>query len=212
MSEVLTFGFGIIAISSFWILLFLLAEAVFLTYCAIYEHARSGAISFLALVAVMHLGGAFNAIEFVAYHPFLVLPAVICYALIGVSWARWVKWKFYLSDWEKAVREQRLKFNATRGHTGIEIREEDAGSWDNWKSNNRYWGDDLDVFLFAVPDVWQTKSRFMIWAAYWPFDLTWTVLHDPLVRVYEWGYHVLREGMQLEAKAKAAQFGSDIKG
>lgn len=195
------YGFGVLTAPLWFIIITLLLEAAWLTKCAANDQVGRGFLSLLFVMIGLHVFGVFNTLEW-AWSPYSLIFIVV-YAVLGVLWARYGKWKFVLSDWASRARTLKYDWLVQAGISGTEVPPEREGEWVRYARSNKR--------VFVAPRVWDYKHRFLSWSAWWPFSFFWTMLNDPLRKFYEWAYRSFMKSMQADADRAAAEFAGDLK-
>lgn len=106
-----------------------------------------------------------------------LLSLVVVYLFIGALWSV-AKWLFFL--WEAKAwytkNKARMDDDLKRGYF----------------EGNRYFRDHKDF----PPRAARHKAQIMLWIAYWPFSMVWTLLNDPITRAVKAIYNALGGLMQ----------------
>lgn len=67
-----------------------------------------------------------------------------------------------------------------------------------------------DVSPLKAPRVDSNKSRIIGWMLYWPISAAWTILNDPLYRLFESIYNFIGSGLQKIANKIYASAETDL--
>jgi hypothetical protein len=92
---------------------------------------------------------------------FLLL--LLGYFVAGVIWS-FIKWYFYLLNVRDEVRA--------------------AGSIEKWQKDNP-WKASYGQTWKVPPDPAQHKGRIIGWMTYWPWSALWTLINDPIRRIWK---------------------------
>lgn len=154
----------------------------------------------------------FDLLTLIREQPFTLLFYIGLYIVIGLVWSV-VKWSFYVKAQRRIYDRLRKKFCAESGITG-EFTLEQKGSWylhlrENYRPNKgstfkHYSSSDSTA---VIPDVTENKAAIIRWMTYWPFSLLFTLLNDPVRRLFEWVYENI--GTFLQAMAVRAFHGTE---
>jgi len=102
-----------------------------------------------------------------AANPTYIIIGVIGFFVLGTLWAV-AKWWFYVRD----LAEKRKEQIATHG------------------KGKSYYG------VIQKPLVRDNKSRIMTWMCFWPYSFVWTMINDPVRRVFKAIYNQIKDGLQ----------------
>lgn len=147
-------------------------------------------ITAIATVAILSFLGDFNPLIWIKSNPGEVAFYIAAYFAVGAMWGV-VKWYF----WLQRLRRKMLEFK--REHPGM---------------------DDADAIRFLrsagagpsmPPQVSEHKARIIGWMALWPASMVWTVLNDPVRRVFEEIYDRIGGGLQRMSNRIFGEFITD---
>ena len=145
------------------------------------------ATGFAILVAVfMQLFSPIPIISLAIEHPFHTLAYFVGYLAAGTAWGIG-KWWFYLGN-------VKTKYNRA-------VKLYNASTTKDWKNFNDFIIEEglntyeLDSETYR-PLIAKNKRRFMIWMVYWPFSMVWTLLNDPIRKIFNWIYDRLAGMLQ----------------
>lgn len=189
MFEFLLFG----SMVWFWILFGVWSLALFISVemdGPIY--AAGITLAFFGLFAIWGvLPGGGSLLALLAAQPHLIVFGCVAFFVLGTVWAV-VKWWFFVRDLADKRREQIAKADLLGGAPGKNIK----------------------VFgLITKPVVRDHKSRIMTWMCFWPFSMVWTLINDPIRRIFKAIYSRIKgmlqriadrafEGLEPEEKVK----------
>lgn len=123
---------------------------------------------------------------------------------VGLAWC-FVKWTFYTGAWARRQREEvqnaRKRFLSVLGLKGDTIPEEHKEAWTAWVNGNyigsvefekknadyrKFEREKCPVFEKAEDlHVRNNWKRMMVWGLYWPWSMVWTIIDDPLKRIFK---------------------------
>jgi hypothetical protein len=192
------FGFGVMSAPFLWVMFLVVIEALWLGHCASKELVGSGITSVLLFLIMFYLMGLFNPFTWIWHNPLEAIMYVIGYVGVGIIYARWVKWKFYVSTWAEKAREHKMNWLNHKGIPGPGVPENLLNDWKNEVNAYRS--------IFEPLKVWQHKSKFALWVAYWPFSGFFTLINDPFRKLINWVYAYFLEAMQNDANKAAKEF------
>lgn len=93
-----------------------------------------------------------------------ILIFIGCYVLIGTGWGL-AKWLFYLHNVADTLEEGKKKWGWS-----------DASLKEKWQKQT---------------DPFNNKGTITMWMVYWPWSALWTLLNDPIKRLYRAIYQAL---------------------
>jgi hypothetical protein len=121
----------------------------------------------------------------------------------------WVYWLLNLANRyyreSDTLKQLRAKFLKENNLTGDSVPTELQDKW------YEYLGVDRSL-LTIVPQVADNKSRITTWMAYWPWSAFWTLLNDPIRRLFRRLYNNLREFYQKMSDKVFADVKNDFPG
>jgi len=108
---------------------------------------------------------------------------------------------FYTNEWAREqhdiIRSNRQKFLKNLNLEGDSIPSEHKAAWELWIKDGKH-GDWSNAYspLSRFPDpekldssdaisVANNWSKFSIWGLYWPFSMLWTLIDDPIKRIFK---------------------------
>lgn len=111
-------------------------------------------------------------------NPWFLLKCSVGYIICGIIWS-FIKYYFALIDARKTI---------------VQLRE----SWDSMHRDNTFMGPAKTfkeyiegkthlVYDQGVnPALNKTTRRLTFWASFWPISLIWTLINDPIRRLFKW--------------------------
>ena len=174
----------------FWVLIAFWAIALI----ALVENERWGSATLVSIVVFFALArwGDFNILIALRDRPLIGFGAIAGYLITGVLWS-FGKWWFFVKDRRNKYEEVKARFLEKRGSKEAVIPHELKAEWTKYllegrDSHQRY------TYAFATaPSAREHKSRITTWMAFWPWSLVWTLINDPLRKLFEHIYqHIQR--------------------
>ncbi len=125
------------------------------------EHGESGLVAFLALVimAGLQFFTDIKPFTFIWQHPAESLFLVLGYVAVGVAYV-WLKWYSFVH-----AAARRLK------------------DWQSRNTNQQAYGHHIGVKSLPIR-VGDYKWEIFGWMFYWPLSGAWTLLNDPVRRLF----------------------------
>ncbi len=167
-----TVGFLAFGSVGFWIL----AGFVCLLLIAAVEWEKPGwaTISLGVTAALLAYFGDVNVFAFVRHHPFSALALVVGYFVLGTLWS-FGKWWFYLRNAREEYDEMKKRFLSSHGVVGTQIPDRCLQEWQKIYPLQRS----------VTPKARDNKGRIMTWMVYWPWSFVWTIVNDPVKRMFK---------------------------
>lgn len=170
-----------------WAYSILLLESVLLLF--LIEKNKPGwcTISMLSTFGLLKLLAGVNVFGLAWHHPGLAVLAVFGYLGGGVAWAI-IKWYLY-------VRSRREKYEEAKNNW--HNRQVEPGSvkiitWEISYERGRF----LNSKKGLAPLVRDNKWRVFTWMGYWPWSMAWTVINDPIKKIWEAIYSRIHDALQ----------------
>jgi hypothetical protein len=187
-----------------WIFLLLVALAIGIIVAVEKEEPWGAFIAIVAAGVVAHYTGTLNMID--ALHNWQHLLGFFgAYLAVGAGWC-YIKWGFYTTAWGREHRERiqtvRAEFLKLLGLKGDSVPAEHKAAWEQWQKQDSRHGYSEDwsgiysnlrsahpsTAIKINPDEIHVKnnwSKFSIWGLYWPFSMLWTLIDDPIKRIFK---------------------------
>ncbi len=144
-----------------------------------YDNGTGATFSLIVFGLLMFFFGDWNPFPWMAANPLLTIGTVVGYFVAGAIWAP-VKWYFHclnIRDKFNEIKEAFFEEHSitTGGKVSSQLRSQ-------WKERLRYNG---FVNEEAVePKAIKHKAKILMWMTHWPFSFVWTVLNDPIRRIF----------------------------
>lgn len=145
------------------------------------EYESPGWCSILVVFAIVALqfGSSARPVSFALAHPSVAILLLLAYFAAGTAWI--------VGKWFSFVYLTRDKY--------LEIRKELLGRGETQSYINDFAARKIGVK--SVPLVVRDyKSQLFLWWAFWPLSLLWTVIDDPLKRLWRLSYKLVATSLQ----------------
>lgn len=143
-----------------------------------YDNGVGATISLLVFGALMFFFGDWNPFPWMAANPLWTVGVVIGYFAAGGLWSM-MKWYFHCLNIRDKHDEIKDEFFEEHKIIGGKVSSQLKGEW---KERLRYGGfSDDDI----VPKARGHKSTILMWMTHWPFSAVWTLLNDPIRRIFK---------------------------
>lgn len=174
---------------AFWLIPFLVVNSILMIYWIDREYSGLATGSLLVTGAILQWIFGIDIIGYIGRHPSVVGYGAIGYFVVGTLWAI-IKWWFFVVGERRKYDEAKAKFLADKKITGPipnDLKEAFADF-----INRRYGDDSIEI----RPQVTNHKARIYMWMAYWPFSALWTLINDPVRRIFREIYARIRATLQ----------------
>lgn len=163
---------------------------------AMVENEKPGfaTLSLIALAVTLSIFADVNLLAFTIHHPLQVLTGLGVYFLAGTLWSV-AKWWFFVRSQAHEYYKCRADFLVQKGlpantvfnpqlleefHKGT-VRD---SNYPGGYSATSYGSMRLER-LRKRPSVRANKSRILIWMMFWPWSATWTIINDPVKKLFK---------------------------
>jgi len=164
-------------------------ETILLLYWIDREYSGLATGSILVTGAVLQWVCKIDLIAYATLNPVLIGYVLAGYFALGTIWCI-VKWWFFV----KAERRKYDEFKADflQGHEIEGTSIPDNLKKDFRRALERRWEDRIEI----RPQVGQHKARIYLWMGYWPWSMLWTLINDPVRRIFTEIYAQIRATLQ----------------
>lgn len=164
-------GYAILAGFWFWLAFFFV---VALIIYEIEEDSGAGttAVAVVGSVALWYFTGGTNPLPWLSQHWAELLGYLVLYIIVGAGWGI-AKWWFYLHNKGDEYEEQRANYQKAWTDATPSFKAGYGDDYKTWIANKGY-----------PPAFLEHKADFTMWMVWWPFSAFWTLLNDPLKRIY----------------------------
>lgn len=153
------------------------------------ESSKSQGASFVVVLylALLHYYGNLNPFPWILQNPVAALGLGALYIVGGTLWAI-VKWRFYVYSKARQIEDLRLAIGKQKAWV--------ADSFNTLGAQER------DEVLQAAglkripPSVLDEKSRILPWMIWWPLSAAWTIVNDPIRRIFQQIYLNIAQHLQ----------------
>jgi len=159
----------------FWILISI--SAIIMSELMDTDNPGWATVTAVITVAILAILGNFNPLEWLRTNPMEVAFYVVSYFIAGVMWGV-TKWYFWLQKTKRkimALKNEHPNWTDTDLVRMMKV----AGIWGDFP-----------------PKVGDHKAKIMGWMMLWPASMVWTVLNDPVRRIFEEIYNRIGGGLQ----------------
>lgn len=154
--------FELLIISSWTFWLFLLPILILVSMSADRGYLITSTGIFLVFLALVSMSNNIDIISYIGSNPITSISAVLGYFGVGVIWA-FIKWYCWLKKEKSLWLEDSI-------HSVIRSTSDGVGS---------------NITSAIPPKITNYKDQIISWMALWPCSVFWTVINDPVRKVFE---------------------------
>ena len=207
----------IFMIGTFWFWAILAVEFVLLILCTEYESPFWAGFSLLCVLGALQFMGNVPVIAWCAENPLKLGGCIAGYFVIGTFWGC-IKWWFYVrrcrekyyelrEDWMAGLKQRIANLKRSGGS---ESNAEEIAAYQSvlkegciTGSAKKYW----TIYVrqtgtrrsILKPLVSRNKRRILLWMAWWPWSAIWTVINDPVRKIFRTLYNSIKGWLQAVA-------------
>jgi hypothetical protein len=154
-----------------------------------YENGKAATVVAVIFALAMTLFSDFKPIEWLTLNWKSLIWYAAAYVGIGILWGV-IKWRFYVMNRVDRYDDLKAKFLDDNNIKEKNIPDEYKKQWAAHCRNEFGYG-------FRIPmQVSHYKSTIIMWMSYWPFSGFWTLLNDPVKRIFRFCYRHMAGGLQ----------------
>ncbi len=171
------------AVGTFWFWALLAVHFCVLLALIEYEKVGWATLSLVATLAILHFFGDFNIVSAAVHNPGTAAMVAGGYFLAGTVWSV-VKWWFFVRNCREEYDERKTEFLRQNGVEGTAVPDALKAKWKETlgyglgRRGSRL-GEDV------IPKASQHKGRITTWMCYWPWSMVWTIINDPVKRLFK---------------------------
>lgn len=174
----------IFLVGSFWFFALVGLTCVALVVALEAESPLWAGAILLGFCLTLHLLGDFNAFGWAWSNPLTTLVYTSSYFGIGALWSV-AKWWFFVRN--KRDKYDEVKYNFIKDYKlDMTINDVIPGKHRKVFKEQLVWTDT------SMPEARRNKSRIMTWMTYWPWSVVWTMLNDPIKKLFRMIYRRLQ--------------------
>lgn len=175
--------FEFIVIGGLWFWILTAVTAISILICVEREDGSGSTALLVLYLILLWIFSDFNPLAWLGQNPKTAVAAILLYFLLGTVWAV-VKWYAYVHQQARRVRSLLLEFLKRHGLETLrdatpEVRRE-------WATHCSIRGVSHEPPLIA-----RHKDRIVLWMSYWPLSAIWTLINDPVHRIFKMIYNRL---------------------
>lgn len=172
----------------FW---FFLAIVGFVLFANIHnEKPGWGLIVVLLALGALQLASDFKPFTWIAQNPWTFAMYVGGYLVVAVAWTV-IKWFMFTTRAKETYAAIRADFVASLGRP-FDVVNDKAGLHTKitYSNYNERFGRQIP------PSPRENKRRIMLWLVFWPLDAIWSIINDPVVRLFRFIYTLISGTLQ----------------
>lgn len=185
----------IFVVGTFWFWALVAAASVILF--ALIECERFGWATTTLILAflALHLLGDFNILTALRNDPTTVGLVVLGYFAAGTIWAVG-KWWFFVKRLRRQYEKSKRAFLEENGLQGSIVPDQLKAEWSRHADRIRVGYGRHHYLCGCAPKVSDHKGQVLGWMIYWPWSLVWTIINDPVIRLFKWIYRQIQGLLQ----------------
>lgn len=183
----------IFVFGTIWFWLLVAASVIIMLSLIEYENDVPATLTLLATLLVLEFLGDIKVFSYLFKHPAWSAVWVTGYLGAGVAWALG-KWYFYARAEKRKYDKIKKAYLKSRNIVGDDIPAEHKVDWKEHVLRNLSREE-------VVPQFDRHEARFLMWMMHWPWSLAWTLIDDPIKRLFKEIYHQLKKTGQAIANA-----------
>lgn len=149
------------------------------------KEGTKATVALVAGAAFLQFIAKYDLLGLLRSRPYTILGYAALYVAIGLAWSV-VKWWSYVKKQRREYDRRRREFLREReNHTGV------MTAFEKKDFEYRYRNEPVEV-----PQVTKHKADIIRWMTYWPFSALFTLLNDPVRRLFEWLYEAVGQHLQ----------------
>jgi hypothetical protein len=196
MTHFLASFVGLIALGSFFFWPAVLVPIIILT--ALVENEKSGWAGFITVATLISFF-------------FLLDQSVVQFALHHIIQivAGFVKWWFFILKVRDVYEQIRGEFLSKTKASTIDGNNREAFSKALSDKSETYLSRRY-TFQHFPPKARENKGRIIFWMGYWPVSAFWTLLNDPIMRLYQFVFRRLVLAFEAISKTMFKKYAGDF--
>ena len=172
------------AVGSFWFWMLLVVHFFVLLALIEYEKVGWATLSLGVVFAALYFLGDFNIASAVLQNPLAAALVLGGYFVAGTAWSI-AKWYLYVTDLSNKCKELKTEFLQRRDVSSSVIPDSLKKEWrETLSSQFGYSRSPLSLNGSLAPKVSDHKGRIMTWMCYWPWSFVWTMINDPVKKLF----------------------------
>jgi hypothetical protein len=182
--------FEVLAIGTFWFWVLIAAEMLTLVLLVENEQSAWATISVICTLIALQIFGGVPVWQFILHNPLVIVLFLAIYCLLGTGWCV-AKWWLYVKDQLYRYNDAKRDYLENHRITGDQIPQ------DKWNDFMAHMGSYTKYGTIVLrPKVREHKSMVYLWMAYWPWSFVFTILNDPVRKIYRHIYQSIHTYLQ----------------
>ena len=175
---------------TFWFWALLGVGMIVMTAFIVHEKDVKAALTLIVVLAALALFGDFNALAWVRAHAVGFCVGLGVYLAVGTVFAVFKWWRF-VGRLRDKYDEAKAQYLQSRGLSGPNIPVEHR---ERWRNHVRQYVSDLRGQF--PPQAREYKGKIVSWMTYWPWNLLWTLINDPIRRLFKAIFQAIQGTLQ----------------
>lgn len=186
---------SLLVVGSFWFWGLIGLETILLLLWIEWEYSGWATFSLIVTALLFQFNGI-NIFSYVTANPSIIGYGAAFYLAAGTIWSI-VKWFFFTRMMRERYDDFKTNFLLNKHVEGTSIPEDlKADFKESLENIGRYSYGNNENKIEIRPQVNQHKAQIYLWMVYWPWSMIWTIINDPVRRVFRWIYTQIRATLQ----------------
>ena len=192
---------GLLTVGGLFFWLFAALVVIGLTSSVHNEKPGVGFILVIAALVALQFTSDFKPFTWVMANPGLFGLGVLAYIGIAVVWtfAKWYMFSVAAKECYADFRKTWIE-NLKRPFDVVTDKAALASSFGNFYGYRQRFGNAVP------PSPSENKGRIMLWMIFWPIDMIWSTINDPVVRIFRWIYQRIAGSLSHIARGRFTGF------
>src|SRR3989344_1109260 len=190
--------FSIFVFGTFWFWALVVAETILLFFFLNDDDKFIGnaTLSLIIFLLVLQFFGDVKIFSYALENPLKSLFYLFGYVVVGVLWS-FGKWWFYLMEEKRrydTAKNAFLKDYKIKDDVIIPVALKEK-----WKQATKEGGyyNNGQIYQFKLnPQAKEYKGKIITWMCYWPWSMVWTLINDPIKKLFKNIYNWLQNSYQ----------------
>lgn len=201
--------FALLEYGTIWFWLATIIPFLFLILFVETESAGGAIFTIIATFAAFVAFGNKDIIPWIAAHPLTILEYAGVYIAAGIVWG-FVKWVFYVLRTRDQYEKFRKTWIAENGDIDGDTYVDRLGSKSHTTTRREMFQKVARSHGVLPPKADHNKGRIIFWMSYWPASAIWTLINDPITRLWKFVYNRLGALFEHISKAMFSKYADDF--
>lgn len=176
------------------------------------ERAVGAIVTTIFTFALFVAFGNKGIIPWISENPFTILQYAGGYIAVGIIWG-FVKWFFYVLRTRDQYEKFRKNWISENGDIdgGSYIDKNDSRSKAHTTTRREQFQKEAHRVGVLPPKADYNKGRIIFWMTYWPASAVWTIINDPITRMWKVIYQRIGSIFEHMSSSMFSKYQDDFK-